>query len=55
MYGWLLEYRYSVVFVYILEVVFGYWSQAIHQMGITLLMDIHTNSTASAAASSNLI
>ena len=55
MYGWLLEYRYSVVFVYILEVVFGYWSQAIHQMGITLLMDIHPNSTASAAASSNLI
>jgi len=36
-------------------VVFGYWAQAIHQMGITLLMDIHPNSTAAAAASANLV
>ncbi|CAG7962356.1 unnamed protein product [Penicillium salamii] len=54
-YGWLLEYNYPVAFVYCFELIFGFWSSSVCQVGTTLLMDLHPGFPAAAGATVNLV
>ncbi|KAJ5336387.1 hypothetical protein MYU51_012225 [Penicillium brevicompactum] len=54
-YGWLLEYKYPVAFVYCLDLIFGFWASALCQVGTTLLMDLHPGFPAAAGATVNLV